>query len=154
MWAKFFLTVSTLLLLFTWIYPALHFAQIPETVPVHFDGQGNADGFGSRNMVWLEAGIATLLFGMCVFIFYRPQMINLPEDMKKNLNAVKNFIAVFSTVITGVFAYMMYSSIRMSLGESEGFSFPPGLLIGLMYIVIIGLMIYLGKVGQRKENKA
>ncbi|MBW8361962.1 MAG: DUF1648 domain-containing protein [Kaistella sp.] len=153
MFAKIFQILSILLLLFVWIYPAIYFSEFPSIIPVHFDGQGVVDGFGSKYLIWVEAAVATILFSMCLFIYLKPQIINLPDVMKNNTQAIRNFIQVLCFVIMLVFGLMMYYGVKISLGNGEGFSFPPGLIIGFMYLTVIGLLIYVGKANQKRKTE-
>lgn len=145
---KFLTGVNIVLLAFVWIYPGLNFSQLPEIIPVHFSGDGTPDGFGNRNMIWLESGIATLLYGICTYVYFNPTKINLPEDFKKNTCAVRNFISLLCTVIMLVFAWMSYQTIQVAMDNSVRFSMSPGIIIGMLYVGIIGLIIYLGKANE------
>lgn len=38
-----------------------YFQQLPDTIPVHFDGAGNVDGYGNKANVWFIPIIALLI---------------------------------------------------------------------------------------------
>ncbi len=153
MLTKFLFIINLILLGFIWIYPAVLYADLPAVIPVHFSGDGTPDGFGDRNMIWLEAGIATLLFALCCYIYYNPAKINLPEDFKKNTDAVRIFISMLCTVILLIFGWMSYQTVQVALDNTAQFSLSPGIILGFLYVGIIGLLIYLGKVNETvKQN--
>ena len=149
---KFLIGINLVLLAFIWIYPAVNSNQLPEIIPVHFSGDGTPDGFGNRYMIWLEAGIATLLFGICTYVYFNPSKINLPEDFKKSTHAVRNFISVLCTVILLIFAWMSYQTIQVALDHTARFSMSPGIIIGLLYVAIMGMIIYLGKANENAKQ--
>lgn len=149
---KFLIGINLVLLAFIWIYPAVNSNQLPEIIPVHFSGDGTPDGFGNRYMIWLEAGIATLLFGICTYVYFNPSKMNLPEDFKKNTHAVRNFISVLCTVILLIFAWMSYQTIQVALNHTARFSMSPGIIIGLLYVAIMGMIIYLGKANENAKQ--
>ncbi|MDF0718475.1 DUF1648 domain-containing protein [Kaistella sp. PBT33-4] len=149
---KFLTGLNLILLVFIWIYPAVNYNQLPEIIPVHFSGDGIPDGFGSRYMIWLEAGIATLLFGICTYVYFNPSKINLPEDFKKNTHAIQKFISVLCTLVLLIFAWMSYQTVQVALDNTARFSMSPGIIIGLLYVGIIGMIIYLGKANETVKH--
>lgn len=149
---KFTLVINVILLAFIWLYPALYYADLPETIPVHFSGDGTPDGFGNRSMIWVEACIATLLFGICTYVYFNPAKINLPEDFKKNTGAIRNFISLLCTGILLIFGWISYHTVQLAMGNDAEFSMSPGIILGFLYVGIIGLIIYLGKANGRAEQ--
>ncbi len=145
-----FLSLS--LLIFIWVYPAIHFSKLPEIIPTHFDGSGKADGFGSKSLIFLECGIATALFVFLMFLQRNPKLINLPDYMKKNTESLKMFLQIFTVIVMSIFAFISYQNVQAPLQKKDELSFPAGLLIGLLYLGIIGLLIFLGN--GRKEKTA
>lgn len=59
-----------------WQYPTL-----PETVPTHFDFQGEADDFGSRSSVLWLAGVMTVMGVLIGWLSTKPHVLNYPGDI-------------------------------------------------------------------------
>jgi uncharacterized membrane protein len=51
-----------LMLLAVWVLTITSYSNLPETIPTHFNGEGKADGFGSRINILALPLVATILF--------------------------------------------------------------------------------------------
>ncbi len=66
----FFCTLG--LLIATWLLPLLYWSSLPELIPVHFNGRGEADGMGSRFSLFLVPATASVLFCLLAYFGRRP----------------------------------------------------------------------------------
>lgn len=81
-------SISLLLLLWMWVL--YYYKSLPDTIPVHFNAAGEADGFGHKNMIFLIPGIATILFiGMSIANKY-PHHFNYPRKITEE-NALQQY---------------------------------------------------------------
>ena len=53
--------ITYVLLLSSWIYTIYYYTQLPETIAIHFDAHGNANGYGSKYTIWFAPVIFTAL---------------------------------------------------------------------------------------------
>lgn len=50
-----------------WLLTITNYNDLPEIIPVHYNGAGQADGFGEKSTIWTLPLIATILFvGMTI----------------------------------------------------------------------------------------
>ena len=49
-------------LLTIWVFTITSYSNLPETIPIHFNGAGKADGFGNKINILILPFIATILF--------------------------------------------------------------------------------------------
>ena len=142
---SFFLKLSSFfLLVFIWVYTMITYGKLPETVPIHFDLDGKADGFGSKNTNWFLAGISSAIFILMMYLSQNPNapVLNIPENLKKD-PAISEFVVSILCVLTMfLFANINYESIQVSLGKVEGLSHITNYILGLMLLFIIATMIY------------
>jgi len=142
---SFFLKLSSFfLLVFIWVYTMITYGKLPETVPIHFDLDGKADGFGSKNTNWFLAGISSAIFILMMYLSQNPNApgLNIPENLKKD-PAISEFVVSILCVLTMfLFANINYESIQVSLGKVEGLSNITNYILGLMLLFIIAMMIY------------
>ena len=54
--------IALLLLIVFWIFNVVHFKDLPEIIPIHFNGSGTADGFGPRASIFALPIIGTILY--------------------------------------------------------------------------------------------
>ena len=142
---SFFLKLSSFfLLVFIWVYTMITYGKLPETVPIHFDLDGKADGFGSKNTNWFLAGISSAIFILMMYLSQNPNApgLNIPENLKKD-PAISEFVVSILCVLTMfLFANINYESIQVSLGKVEGLSHITNYILGVMLLFIISMMIY------------
>lgn len=99
---SFLLTIAALI---TFTLPTL-----PDTIPIHFNFQGKADGFGSKYILWLVFGLAFLTYSIFTIISLRPGLYksrmtenNIEEQYKltaKMTRATKMYILLFFVLLT------------------------------------------------------
>ena len=110
------LTSITLLLLMT-IYTIMTFADLPETIPTHFNAQGVADDHGSKWTIWIIPGIAIVMYALLFIINRYPHlhnyMVNITEE-----NALMNYrfstrvLRIINVLTMLLFAYISYHIIE------------------------------------------
>ncbi|MEZ4793358.1 MAG: DUF1648 domain-containing protein [Gelidibacter sp.] len=146
--------ISVSLLVMLIIYTSLKFVDMPDTIPTHFNFKGEADGFGSKNTMWLLPGIGILIYvGFSIlnrFPHLHNYMVNITES-----NALKNyrfstrvlrFVTVFVMIL---FFYIQYTIVLHVKNQSALLSnwFIPSIIIATILLPVF-LIIY-----QFKMNK-
>lgn len=96
--------------LFPLSYALYLWPTLPETIPIHFDASGKADGWGSKSTVFLFTGV-------CIFIYlllkYLPGI-----DPKKKINThSRQFFRL--RLVTGIFLALMNVGIIYSAVAQE-----------------------------------
>jgi uncharacterized membrane protein len=107
---KIWEAISILSLLTIAVLIAFTLSTLPDTIPIHFNFQGKADGFGSKYTLWLLFGIAVLMYATFTFISFRPELYksrmtenNLEEQYKltaKMTRTTKMYILLFFVILT------------------------------------------------------
>ncbi|WP_052184103.1 DUF1648 domain-containing protein [Psychroserpens sp. Hel_I_66] len=147
--------ISATLILITIIYTAMNYGDLAETIPTHFNAAGEADGYGSKSMIWMLPVIGVFTFLLLFFLNKYPHihnyMVNITEE-----NALKNYR--FSTRIirfTNLFVAILFLVIQyMMIEEGKGNNVSFGSwftysIIGASLILPIFILIY-----QQKINKS
>lgn len=84
------------------------YPQFPNTIPTHYNLYGEADGFGSKNMIFLEAALPLIFWVLYVFI---PKI-----DPKSKLVLMGGKYQYFSTgtiaIITALSTFMILSALN------------------------------------------
>ena len=77
-------------LLAIWIFTIASYSNLPDTIPIHYNGAGKADGFGSKINMLMLPFIATILFvGMTVANKF-PHVFNYPTKITEE-NALRQY---------------------------------------------------------------
>ncbi|KGR85000.1 DUF1648 domain-containing protein [Lysinibacillus odysseyi] len=130
---------------------ALNWGSLPDTVPTHFNGAGDADGWGSKFTLLILPVIAIFLHILLGVVERKPHLHNYPvrlteenaplfyAESVKIINLTKNIIAL-------MFAYITYHIIRGALNGSDQLN-----IIGLaIFIILLFLVIIVGMVRMSK----
>jgi uncharacterized membrane protein len=115
----------------------MQWSSIPGTVPIHFNGAGEPDGWGSKVNLWILLVIGSMMWVLLTVLEKFPHVYNYlflteenAERQYKNarlmLNVIKNEILFF-------FVYMSWVSTEVAKGENDGL----GLWILPIFIITI-----------------
>jgi len=136
-----------LILLALWGLTISHYSSLPDTIPTHFNGAGEADGFGSKASIIGLPLIATLLFiGLTVLNRY-PHIFNYPTAITED-NALRLYtlatrmLRYLKLVLVLVFGGIEFMTIQHATGEASGLGvwFLPLTLV-LIFIPLIYFVI-------------
>ncbi|GGW49610.1 DUF1648 domain-containing protein [Arenibacter certesii] len=148
--------VGWLALIGIWVLTLVNYSTLPETIPIHFNGAGKADGFGNKENILSLPIVSTILFiGMTVLNKY-PHVFNYPSTITKE-NALQNYtnatrmIRFLKLIIVIVFGLIVFKIIDNVKGKADGLGawFLP-LILGLIFIPTA---YYLMKAIRFKKNK-
>jgi uncharacterized membrane protein len=73
-----------------WALPLINYFDLPEIIPIHFNGAGKADRFGNKTHIFVLPIISTLLFIGLTILNKRPHVFNYPGQITKE-NAVHQY---------------------------------------------------------------
>jgi uncharacterized membrane protein len=115
----------------------MQWSSIPGTVPIHFNGAGEPDGWGSKNNLWVLLLIGFMMWVLLTVLEKFPHVYNYlflteenAERQYKNgrlmLNIIKNEILFF-------FVYMSWVSTGVAMGENDGLG------LWILPIFIVGI---------------
>lgn len=138
---SFFLKlISFFILIFSWIFTILNYKNLPEIIPVHFGGDGKADGFGSKNSIWMLPILATMIFLLFYNLSRNPdsQLLNLPKNVKTNPIVSRLIVQILSLTIISLVATINYGSILTAMNEAGGLNI---LLMYTLLFVILGTVV-------------
>lgn len=129
---------TIVLVLFTWAYVLLHYAKLPEEIPVHFGAGGQPDDWGPKSAIFLVPGMGTVVLFFLFLLARWPMKINYTVRVTEENRAVvyqsgytliqwlKVLIAALFLVIT---LAMMYPEIGYLGAALMGLAVAPLLLI-------------------------
>ncbi|MFN3941357.1 MAG: DUF1648 domain-containing protein [Flavobacterium sp.] len=120
-----------------WMYPFL-----PEEIPIHFNGVGEADGFGSKDTIFLTPIIATFLVLLLSVLERNPENFNYTVEITEE-NAPRQYLLGvrmmrwMKLLLIFLFMAIDYFTMQVSLGKREGLGawFLP-VTLGILFIVI------------------
>ena len=112
-------------LILTFIYVAIHYGQLPDTIPTHFGFSGEPDGWGGKGILWLFPCIGLFLYAMMTVLIFFPQAYNTPtrvtaENAFRLYRFMRVTMAGMKLVFIWLFGYIIYATIQTAYGNTPG----------------------------------
>ncbi|MGO4547308.1 DUF1648 domain-containing protein [Paenibacillus sp. 2TAB23] len=136
--------IAILLLVLSFSYFIIKWADLPQTIAIHFNGSGEADGWGSKAVLLLLPVLLLVIFIGLSLLRKIPHQFNYIAVItdQNALHHYKNAIILLSWVkleIVLIFSYLQWAVIQNALGESSG--------IGLWqlpaaFLILLGTILY------------
>lgn len=133
-----------------WVAVILNFAlafnaysTLSETIPVHFNYKGDADGFGSRSMIFLLPIVSFLLVSGMIYVSRFPHNFNYlrkitPENAPAEYRRARLLLRVLNALISLMFMLLTWNTILVAKGEAEGLGVWTWVfLAGIMGVAIV-----------------
>jgi len=134
--------VNYFLIIAFWIITCLAYKHLPDEIPTHYNGFGEADAYGDKITILFLPLIATVLFTIVSITAKKPHLFNYSETITlenaetQYRNAMR-FMNSLNTLMLLIFIYIDYKTIQIALNQSGslGVWFLP--LAGIVGISII-----------------
>lgn len=124
------------------IIAALYYQDLPESIPQHFNMQGEADAKGHKQIIWAISGISLLLLLIIFIAIKNVRHLNLGEPDNEEPNAasqerMKLVLSWISLISSLVFSLITCYTIQEAL-DGSGASYisylPLILLMALSFV--------------------
>ena len=130
-----------------WWLTITNYTALPGTIPTHYNGAGQADGFGGKTTILILPLIATILFIGMTILNQFPRMFNYPVNITKD-NAFRQYtnatrmIRYLKLIIVVIFGVIVFKTIQNANGQATGLGtwFLP-LTLGLIFIPLIYFIV-------------
>lgn len=137
---KFLEAIGYLMLIIFWIMTIVSFSSLPESIPIHYNGLGEVDNYGSKTSIFILPIIATFLFTFLTLLNKNPENFNYnveinEENAEKQYTNSTKMMRLMKLIVVFIFLLIDYMTIQTSKGNSEGLGiwFMP-LTLGLIFI--------------------
>lgn len=147
--------LSIIFLCLMWIYVGIEYSGLEETIPSHFNGRGEIDGYSNKSFIWflplLATGMYVLLFILNRYPHMHNYMVNITEE-----NALRNYrfstriLRIVNFLCTFMFAYIVYQMINSAkTGTSQiGMGFLITVVVASIILPIV-LIVYQSKMNKK-----
>lgn len=121
-----------------------NYSGLPETIPIHFNASGVADGFGKKGMIWLLPAISFVLVPGMLLLRRWPWISNVPveiteENAMYQYGLIVRLLTFLSAVVSLTFTNIVYDTVSIAHG---GISLLGPWFIPAMVVPIFGSMIW------------
>ncbi len=124
---------------------AFYYGQLPAEIPIHFNGKGEADGFGPKIILWLLPAVNLALFyGLeattkAGFAWFNYPVKITEENAAAQHEIALQILALMRLVTTLMFAWISYSMVMAAL---NGGGMINRWILGGFMLAIFGPIIY------------
>jgi len=121
----YFLEYGALIVLIAiWGFTIYHFNKLPNIIATHFDFNGNPDGFGSKNTIWLLPVIITSIYILIYALNRYPHKFNYltkitEQNAQKQYRLASRMMRILLFNITIMFAYITFKEIDGAYTKSS-----------------------------------
>lgn len=130
-----------------WVWTITNYTNLPDTIPIHYNGVGHADGFGGKDNFLTLPLIATVLFIGLTILNKFPHVFNYPTNITED-NALRQYTNVtrllryLKFIIVVIFGLIALQTIRNVNGQTSGLGiwFLP-MTLGLIFIPLTYFLI-------------
>lgn len=135
-WEKILNILSVAFIAVSAVYVIQAWGSLPETIPTHFNGMGEADDWGSKNTIFIMPVIAIVLFVPMYFLCKAPHLFNFPfeiteENAPRIYPVARLLLAVFNFEMVALFAFLAWETIQ---------SAQSGTSLGVWFIVVVTIV--------------
>jgi uncharacterized membrane protein len=144
---KIFEILGWISLVAVWVFTITNYNNLPDIIPIHFNGAGQADGFGGKATILTLPIVSTILFtGMTVLnkfphLFNHPTNITKENKLRLYTNATR-LIRYLKLILVIIFGIIVFKTIQNVNGEADGLGnwFTP-ITVGMIFIPVIYFVI-------------
>jgi len=147
--------IGWILVIGIWILTLANYFELPDIIPIHFNGAGEADGFGKKANILFLPIISTLLFIGLTLLNKYPHVFNYPNEITEE-NALSQYmnatrmLRYLKLIILIIFGTIVFMTIQNVNGNADGLGtwFLP-LTMVFVFIPILYFLI----TGNKKNKK-
>lgn len=142
-------TVGWMAVVTIWLLTITSYSTLPDTIPIHYNAAGEADGFGAKIHLLMLPLVATVLFAGMTVLNKFPHIFNYPvtitrENVWQQYTVATRIIRYLKLIIVIIFTHIVWKTIQQANGQTEGLRawFLP-LMVGVIFIPLAGFIIKL-----------
>ncbi|SEQ80070.1 DUF1648 domain-containing protein [Neolewinella agarilytica] len=124
---------------------AFNYGALPETVPIHYNGKGEADGFGSKLFLWILPVINLVIFYMLElttkssFKWFNYPVAITEENAAAQHRIALQLVAVMRLIITLMLSWLTYEIVATT---QKGSGTLNRWILGGSMVALFGAIIY------------
>lgn len=121
------------LLLFSWTYIAVEYADLPDQIPSHFNSKGEVDEYSGKGLLW---GMTAMFTAMTIIIFMIAKNTAMHNVRLKTKEANFRSVAIFMPFIASIQAVAVYTIVQTAKGPFEYSRWMLPLILGLTGVLL------------------
>ncbi len=104
--------------------PIGFYAQLPDTIPIHFNASGQADGYGPKSSILVIPAIGIAIYLGLTVLNRFPHLFNYPKTItehnyERQYRIATKMMRSLNLIVTAGFAYIAFSIVTNGLSGSD-----------------------------------
>ena len=135
--------IGFLILITFWVIIIVSYNNLPEQIPIHYNGLGEVDNYSKKSSIFLLPIIGSFLFIILTLISKNPESFNYnvkitEQNAESQYRNSVNMMRIMKIIVIVIYFLIDFKTIKTSLGKSEGLGiwFLP-MTLGIIFIPII-----------------
>jgi len=139
---------NVIIIVFTFIYPAICYSDLPEYIPAHYNFNGEVNRYDEKSWIWF---LPILSLGLNVGLYYLikiPHTFNYlvkitPQNAEDNYKKGSKMMRFTALVISILFLVITYQTVTLALnGLQKTPVWSEYLIYFLLFILTFGTLTY------------
>ena len=105
-------------MIFIIYFTAVNFNNLPDTIPTHFNFQGDADGFGNKNEILIYPGMVVFIYLLFTGIIITLASVRDPKTMINLPERVKNRITPEKAELLRIFMVRCLFALKLTINQN------------------------------------
>lgn len=144
---KFLEIMGYLTLAALWLSVIINYFDLPDQIPIHFNGVGKADDYRGKNSIFIFPIICTFLFLVVSLRGNNPEdfiyKVKITEENREALYRNQlNFIRVSKIMVSSLFLLISMKTTQLSKSGSEELGIGFLLLCAVIVLLPVGYFTY------------
>ena len=139
--------IGGVLIFAIWVLVLVSYPSLPESIPTHYNGTGEADAFGSKSSIFGLPIVATVLFIGLSILNRHPHTFNYPSEITEknaryqyqNSTRMLRYLKLVIVIIFGMATYLTIRSAHQETANLGNWFLP--LTLGLIFIPVLYFLI-------------
>ena len=118
--------MATVAMLYGFFLCVINYSTLPASIPIHFNASGVADGWGSKEMIWLLPFLTVIMVPGMLLLRRWPWISNVPfkiteENATYQYGLIVRLLGFLACIVSLLFLTIVYDTIRVANGISPMF---------------------------------
>ena len=126
----------------TLVYIFIKYSELPDQIPIHFNGKGEADSYGGKGSLWMLPIVSIFLYALLTIAAKYPHTFNYivkitEENAEKQYMIAIEMMVLLKLGIILFFSYFTYREIQIAMSGHGGL----GIASTIFFIGGLGVLI-------------
>ena len=135
---KILILSSIFIILITIILSVIIYPRLPEIIPTHFNASMEADGYGSRNSIFVMIAFDIFTVALVIFCSFSPNLMSIPFKLNPEKLTAQQYLSSRMCRVLSIWIASLFLLILLTMSTSV-FPVSTKLWNILFYITMTGL---------------